>query len=1650
MVHSKAYSNVQKFHYLNSCLVGEAAKVIRGFQVTDANYEVAWQTLCARYNNDRLIVFSLLGELFESPLLRAESNVGLRALVDTVREVFRQLMMMGVPVDKWDVILVYIVAQRLDSHTRRAWELTQTSPELPELEDLLSFLECRARSLDNMPSNTQATPAAPQARPRGGSSPSRGRQRASNVAHVAPVDPCPMCSEAHLLHRCDRFKDLPLAARYDKVKEWQVCFGCFKSGHTAPSCKNTRPCRLCPNGVRHNTWLCPKIEKGANVSTVVGSAINAPGTSQSETAPPRPLQAETSQMEVEVVQGSVIEPLAQESPSRPKLVVAKAVGRSPELDSVLLGTAVVRVQCPDGMHRQVRALCDPGAQISLITEDCTQRLQLPRRTSKLTIHGVGSGLSQVAHGMVTLEIMPRFTSDFRLTVQAYILSRVTRMLPTTSIQTEWDHLTDLGLADPLYGKSQPVDVLLGVDAWSEILMGEVRRGPVGSPIASQTRLGWVVFGPLRSTGPSQSVSVNFVIHEQLEESLRRFWELEEPPTSRSPVRSRLGQMVEDLFISTYRRDDDGRYIVRIPFDDSVRTLGASRHIALRRLEAVKRRLQAQPEAWAKYQSFMAEYLELGHMRVVPPLDGADRRGEACYIPHHAVTTGKFRVVFDASCPTSSGKSLNDVQLVGDKLQDDLRELLVRFRYHRVALTADVTKMYRQVRVAEDQLDFQRILWERQAGVVEEFQLTTVTYGMSSAPYCAVRALRQCAVDHQKDYPLGSEAVLRDFYVDDLLSGADSELDALEVYSEVSKLLNAGGFQLRKWSTNSTFVFGQFEDGAVDDRGALEIGEQGVQSVLGVLWYPARDEFGFHVDSLPDNPAPTKRSMLSEIARLYDPSGHVAPTIVLAKICLQECWKLGLAWDQELPRNLGETWERLRGSLQELSKVRVPRWLGTGRYYRLQLHGFCDASNRAYGAVVYARSENELGMVKCTLIASRSKVAPVKVISTPRLELCGAHMLAKLLHFIKGALNTPIVEQYCWSDSTIVLHWVRKLPSSLKTFVANRVTQIVEVTSPSEWRHVRTRDNPADHLSRGLFPAELVKDKLWWEGPSWLAKPQNEWPANSPHLAEDEASIAEGESRREAVIHVIATPTCLEGPCGARRIPLVDRYSRLTRLVRVTAYVFRWINRVRKRSREQSSDLTPSEMWSALRYWVRHEQRLNYGQEMECCNAGSELPRRSTLLALNPFVDDEGTLRVGGRLGKSDEPEDVKHQMILPAKSFLTTLIFRRSHERTLHGGVQLMLQQLRQVYWVVGARRAVRSFIHSCLPCFRQKRSTAQQLMGELPRQRVEPCRPFYRAGVDYCGPFQYLIVRGRGRTTMKGYVVVFVCLATKAIHLDLVSDLSSDAFLAAFRRMISRRGACSELLSDNATTFVGAKRQLDEVYASWQKQELIATLATEGTKWGFIPPAAPHQGGLWEAGVKSAKHHLTRVIGSHILTYEEMVTLLTQVEACLNSRPLTALSDDPNDMQALTPGHFLIGEPIIAMPDRDLTELPIGRIGRWELAQRLQQQFWKRWRLEYIAQLQQRPKWRQQRDNIQVGMMVIIKDDLLPPTQWSLARITRVHYGQDGLVRSVDLRTAASTFTRPITKVCVLPFEKEQHPARMPEWGDCSSVSGGLEPDGF
>ncbi|XP_045770779.1 uncharacterized protein LOC123871185 isoform X2 [Maniola jurtina] len=605
---------------------------------------------------------------------------------------------------------------------------------------------------------------------------------------------------------------------------------------------------------------------------------------------------------------------------------------------------------------------------------------------------------------------------------------------------------------------------------------------------------------------------------------------------------------------------------------------------------------------------------------------------------------------------------------------------------------------------------------------------------------------------------------------------------------------------------------------------------------------------------------------------------------------------------------------------------------------------------AYGACIYLKSIDALGKPSVHLLCSKSRVAPAgKPMTIPRLELSAAQLAAR--------------------------------------------------------RHVPTDLNPADMISRGIDAIHLKNSKLWWNGPEFLLREENQWPTNINLKAVDE-TLPELKTHSATIT---IEPELVK----------FENYSNLSRLKRSFAYARRFINNCKNPASRRAGNLTLSELNESFMQLVVFSQKHSFQNEYNCLSKNLPINTKSKLSSLSPFLDKNKVMRVGGRLDSSEYEYEKRHPIILDGKHTLTKLLFRYEHTRLLHAGPQTLLYSIREAMWPMGGRVLARRTVRDCVTCRRHQGHTMTPLMGNLPAQRVMPAFPFQTVGIDFAGPFSILNRKGRGAKTSKAYLCLFICFRYKCVHLEAVSDLSKDALILALRRMISRRGKPLEIFSDNGRNLVSAAKEITQFLKS---NPVISDFAAdEQIKFSFIPAYAKHFAGIWEAGIKSAKHHIKRYLGHNNLTFEELSTLFSQVEAILNSRPLYPMSSSPDDLLPLSPGHFLIGRPLTALPSPNFEDFSSNSLDRYSRLERVRQQFWRRWQRDYISELQQRIKWRTNRGRLNVGDLVLLQEDNIAPLNWRLGRVTALYPGTDGISRVADVRTARGVVRRALTSICPL-----------------------------
>ena len=971
-----------------------------------------------------------------------------------------------------------------------------------------------------------------------------------------------------------------------------------------------------------------------------------------------------------------------------------------------------------------------------------------------------------------------------------------------------------------------IHLLIGSNIPEVFWSHEQRIGNKGDPYGCRSLLGWTVIGPLgESTTDHRDFKVNLTHGKtELADQIERLWTTDFNDCKTLEENEEYSQ--EDKFAlkimeDTVHKDESGHYECSMLWRTYPHrpVLACNRPMVKNRLHSLKKRFERDPELHQKYAAAMDDNLQKGYASEVTEAELATVE-QKYYISHHPVfhpEKKKLRVVYDLAAKYRK-TSLNDQLLKGPEMTNNLVGVVHRFRQHPVALMADITAMFNQTMCAVEDRQYLRFLWWPDGDIncePKEYKMNVHLFGARSSPCCASFCLKQTAEDNKQDFDADIiSSVNKDFYVDDYLKSTTPET-ATRIIDQLPQLLERGQFHIRGWISNWPHLLQNVpEEDRASSIVSLDLEGSSTERCLGITWDVRADSLQFSMRK-PEKP-PTRRGILSIVSSLYDPLGIVAPVVLPAKRILQESCRSQLGWDEKLPIEDQHKWTTWCDSIDSLRDVVMPRCLlGTNQYVdgvQLQLHSFSDASSIGYGAVTYLRVLFPDGTIHCSFVMGKSRLAPLNMVTIPRLELMAAVVAVRLDAIIVSELDLKIDNSYFWTDSTVVLGYIENQNRRFKTFVANRLTQIHSRSMPSQWNYVDTKSNPADYASRGLRADQRWELNLWLQGPLFLWQHESHWPErpNSIRLQEEDAEL----KKEKGHVNVVSVSTTE----SSAMVELIHRYSHLFRLLKAISWLRRFVTfiayKVKKVVEVPQGPLSVSEIDTSRKQLFCLVQHAAFSEDLE-----KKVSARSRLKKLSPFVDEEGLLRVGGRLERSSVPYDQKHPVILPSHHHVTDLVIRSKHTEEGHTGQEQVLAALRSSVWIVHGRSAVRRVLSRCIECKKRNAITGLQFMAPLPVDRLTPDKPpFTYVGVDFFGNFNVK----QGRSVVVRYGCLFTCLTTRAVHLEVAHSLDTDSFLNAVIRFISRRGKPELIRSDNGTNFRSGQREMQEAMVDDLDQDRI------------------------------------------------------------------------------------------------------------------------------------------------------------------------------------------------------------------------------------
>ena len=1565
---------------------GKAAKVIKpcAFMSPTEGYTKARQLLKNRFGNNYVISDAWVRKVTEGGSIKANDAVGLLDLADDVHACVNTLTAMGNvgEIDNREKMIKII--DRLPHFIVSRWRKEAVSHlekngSYPNILKLSEFLYKVAKEMND--------PVFGISHPNGQvSSISKGKVSSfsvqANDADTTKEIKCYLCEDNHRLVRCERFSCMKPTDKLEFVRNKRICFCCLGArSHIASQCRQLNGCDVC--GKRHASCLHEAIMK--DTSTPSDSQNGEHSNAASFVCSPN-------------VPSNVTLPIVA--------VNVRGVGQTDY------------VKC--------LALLDPGSNKTFCSKEFMNKLGLEGDNSSLTIEtltdGVDLNVKEVS--LEVTSVMGKQSNRKAIDLpKVYVLSRFPALngcVARPDDVVKWEHLRDINVMQMRHMSQNKVDLLIGQDAPQALIPLEVREGKNGGPYAVRTALGWTLNGPMGDDLERVDGTCNFVhaaarIDTSLEKQVEHFWKLDTDHCATPIALSQDDKKVVELWTETTLLHD-GHFEMHIPFKPNP-VLPDNREIAEKRLKSLERRFLRKPELQEKYAAGISDMIDKGFAEVVPNESMDSTQEHTWYLPHHNVVNpnkpDKLRIVFDCAAEYK-GTSLNRNVLQGPDLTNKLIGTLLRFRQDRVAVMGDIEAMFYQVKVAPECRDSLRFLWWKDGDLsqpVQVYRMTVHPFGGIWSPSCANFALHKTAELFAPEYDGDVVDIVKDnFYVDDCLASFPSDDKAIDSVHGVCDLLSKGGFRLTKWVSNSRNVVQSIpeEERSKAVKGLdLSRSTLPLERALGTLWCTETDTFRIQINT---NERPlTRRGMLSVISSVYDPFGVVSPYVMKAKHMFQVECSSGRAWDDELSDVGKRRWLRWLEELPSLESLSVDRCFipqEFGEVVQCELHHFCDASQDGYGAVSYIRMIDVAGNIHCAFVISKSRLAPMKYTSIPRLELCAAVVAVKLDELLHRELRLPLSTSTFWTDSNIVLQYIKNSSKRFHTFVANRVALIHEGTTPSQWKYVNTKVNPADDISRGLNAPELLENNRWKSGPGFLWCNESHW-SESPEETSD-LLLGDKEVKVQAAINAVEATECENLFQN-----LIDKYSDWFKLKKAVAWMLRFKAWLKDRKCKVGA-LCVEELHEAENCILRFAQRSHYVKEVS-----GVVTKQSHIHSLEPFLDKDGLLRVGGRLGNTVTIEDSQHQIIIPKESHVAKLVVRDAHENdTKHAGRETVLSALRCKFWIPQPRGLINQMLMSCVVCKRLRGKLQGQRMADLPCERITPgISAFEHVGIDCFGPFAVK----RARSSVKRYGCIFTCLSMRAIHLEKLDDLSADSFINALIRFCARRGVPKTIRCDNGTNFVGAEREINKQFREQcATKKLDNYCLINGIEWIFNPPAASHMGGSWERQIRTVRKVLSVVLKDESLDDERLDTLFCLVESIVNSRPLTVSSDDIHDLEALTPNHLLLlRSNSVRLEDKFVPADVYTR--RWRHVQLLADTFWRRWVREYIPTIQCRSRWFDAQENLKQGDVVLVSNEITARNDWPLGKVLEVFPGQDGLVRVAKVKTSSATLMRPVSKLCLL-----------------------------
>ena len=1551
------------------------------------------------FGKPELILKELTQELLELPRMKNKYDGKLRCLSTEMRNYVASLDEMKMSSELNNGYVLVQMEEKLDFDHQREWHKQQS--ELPNSKDRNSlrlfseFMQARVRELPVSSYTSSSTQR--------GCEPEKKRSRINthqqankevNRAGSTRSLSCFKCNGSHAMLLCPEFKKLTPRDRSRFVLENRICTSCLKSkGHSVKDCRVKKPCGIDECTYSHNPLLhYAKSNRSYNQAAPLEVTTNSSATASGDN--------NTHSLS------------AQANTFTPNITTAEVSSRQLQLihegsGTVLFKILPVRIYGEQGLFVDTYAFLDDGSSLTLIEKEVYEALHLKGVDEQLCL--------QWTKGITRTE------NSFRTS------------------------LTISGMKDYVKGKPK---ILIGLQHANLLVNKNSHSAGDADPIAVKTQLGWTVFGNHAQTiglvalTSHRKSGVQLSIHqikkgdEELHKLVKGYFSTENfgvMPPERDLI-SAENERALSIMKKTLKKVDS-RYELGLLWKSDDVKLPDSYSMALKRLITLERSLRKKPELLKWKNNHVKELLAKGYARKATPEELKKQWPRIWYCPTFIVVNpnkipSKPRDVADvAACV--DGKSLNSNLLKGPDNMAPLLQGLCRFRENAVAVNADVKEMFHQIGIKEEDQQCQRFLYrdcdDSQAPTV--YIMQRMMFGPTCSPSCAQYVKNYHARKFLDTMPGAATALINYTYVDDYFNSHASVEEALTVTRDAFKICNTMGFNLLGVQSNRLDLLEQLpEDKVKTTLVSIEAQETEyyVTKVLGMYWLSFPDYFTFKMcqDELVDkmlsfNFAPSKREILRTLMRIFDPLGLIAIYLIRGKIVLQEIWREGTNWDEPIPSCLVTLWQEFIRELPNIENLRIPRRYATLPVEEtiIDLIVFVDASEQAFAATAYFRFERK-DEVEVAHVMAKAKVAPIKRLTIPQLELQAAVLGVRLAKSVEKLHSFKFRSIRYLSDSQVVLSWICSKKYNFKTFVAARIGEILEGSSRKEWFHVRSKDNVADDATKWSDPHMGDNDTRWFKGPLFLQDDISSWPVKPAVECEEEDEIV--KLTKLSFIHLFNRNISIELNTIDSIAPRFK--SQWLSLTRVVAYMLRFRSIGLDKLKANSKFITPEEICRAEEAIFQKIQHDSFPDEVRALESGEPtVSRASKILKLCPLMRN-GVIRMSSRSQKANMSYAAKCPAILPNKHELVDVLIKYHHEKNFHLGKEMTIADIRSSAWIIDISAAVGRVKRKCQLCKNLSAKPIMPLMGELPAARVDfGCKPFTHVGLDAFGP--YHVKYGRG--SVKRYGLIFTCLTYRAVHLEVMNDMSTEACLMAIRRFLVRRGWSKHFYSDNGKNFVGSKNSLHEEM-KLLKDALGENVANKfEIHWHFQPAYSPWWGGAWERLIQSVKRCIDFLMHEETPREDIFLNAIMEAEFWMNRRPLTHCPLDHEDSEPLTPNAVLFGsdqEELAAMIGVFNVNDAFSRKAHHR-TQHLVQKLISRWTKEYLPSINRRSKWYERTKPVKIDDIVILTDPSEPKKSWKKGRVVKLYPGADGVVRAVDVQFADKTVktNRPVGRIAVL-----------------------------